>query len=298
MAWATFNRLVVGYSDGSVALWSIQPLRLLSRHAVHHSHVVDIATGYPTMPFLVASSPIGGSTKLLDLCRASCETTEVQVKAVNCQPNMLAWSDHLLGFFSVYPSANALNTSVGFMHHRHFPITRRIFTGDCFLSCIAVGRMHPFLLIGTTDGSLWSLNPQAELFKSRHHETERIRIFQHEYKPASFFQQGSPASARGACRLLHGFGVENKQQSGQTEAKTAPVKKGKKLRKNDDEPDEDDAGGPADPTRGKLNEALTRLTAVEWNPNQGYGCWAAAAMGSGLVRVLDLGIENVVEDES
>ncbi|EQK99930.1 WD40/YVTN repeat-like-containing domain protein [Ophiocordyceps sinensis CO18] len=301
MAWATYNRLVVGYSDGSLALWSIYPARLLGRHPVHHSDVVDVATAAPTMPYLVASSPIGGSVKLVDVRSPGCETTEVQINAVNIQPNMLAWSDHVLGFFSAYPSANALNTMVGFMHHRHFPIVRRIFTGDCFLSCLAVGRTHPHLLVGTSDGSLWSLNPQCELFRARRPAQDRIRIFQHEHRPPGLMPRDSPAPARGAARVLHGFAVEKNVHAvpDRTPGAKKPARKGRKRGDGYGDDDDDEPGGGGDepfslmdPTRGILHEPLTRVTTVEWNPNPGFGCWAAAAMGSGLVRVLDLGLEN------
>ncbi|PFH59161.1 hypothetical protein XA68_12745 [Ophiocordyceps unilateralis] len=333
MAWAAFNRLVIGYSDGSVGLWSVHPTYLIGRHPLHHSHVVDLATGYPTMPYLVASSPLGGPTRLVDLRSPSCESTMVQVNAVRWQPNLLAWSDHLLGFFSANPSANALSTTIAFMFHRHFPLVRRILTGECLLSCLAVGRTHPFLLIGTTDGSLWAMNPQLELFKGRRLSQERIRIFQHEHRPVELVPPGMPASDRGASGVMHGFAVEKNTQS-LPEAKTAatakPVKRSRRSRKkkgggggggqdgddgddvvDDDEAMDADEGGEeplslTDPARGILHEPLTRITMVEWNPNPGYGCWAAAAMGSGLVRVLDLGLEvdesdddeNGEEDES
>ncbi|RDA94031.1 hypothetical protein CP533_5285 [Ophiocordyceps camponoti-saundersi (nom. inval.)] len=314
MAWAAFNRLIVGYSDGSVGLWSVHPACLLGRHALHHSDVVDLATGYPTMPYLVASSPIGGPMRLVDLRSPSCESTMVQINAIRWQANLLGWSDHLLGFFSFYPSANALETRVGFMFHRHFPLPRHIFTGECFLSCLAVGRTHPYLLVGTTDGSLWSLNPQCELFKGRGPSQDRLRIFQHEHRPAGRVPSGLPAADRGASGVIHGFGVEQCAKAvpeTKTPASTKKTKKAKKAKKSrkkrgggddaadddengddDNDNDNDDAGDEGgggddllslnDIARGIVHEPLTRITTVAWNPNPGYGCWAAASMASGL----------------
>ncbi|RDA82871.1 hypothetical protein CP532_0400 [Ophiocordyceps camponoti-leonardi (nom. inval.)] len=327
MAWAAFNRLIVGYSDGSVGLWSVQPACLLGRHALHHSDVVDLATGYPTMPYLVASAPIGGYVRLVDMRSPSCESTMVQINAIRWQANLLSWSDHLLGFFSFYPSANALETRVGFMLHRHFPLVRHVFTGECLLSCLAVGRTHPYLLIGTTDGTLWSVNPQCELFKGRGPRQDRLRIFQHEHRPSGRVPAGLPAAERGMSGIVHGFSVE-KYVKAVPETKTpASAKKAKKIKKSrkkrgggddvadddengddDDDDDDDEAGeeggggdGPlslADIARGIVHEPLTRITTVAWNPNPGYGCWAAASMASGLVRVLDLGLEiNEDNDE-
>lgn len=298
MSWANMNRLVVGYSDGSVALWSIFPCHLLSRHAVHHSHVVELATGYPSMPYVVAATPLGGTMRILDLAAPSYEFTEVQSINVVTQPGLLAWSDHMLGFFSIYPSARVNNTVIGFMHHANFPLFRTTFTGDSFPSCIATGKTHPFLLIGLMDGSVWCLNPQVEHFNSRTDATYRLRLFQHEHRPHRLFARDSPAGMRGASRVAQGFEVErNRNPKNETQPAT---KKGKAVKKKSavqHEDDEDEVLKSSDASRAALHEPLTRVTTMEWNPNQGYGCWAAAALGSGLVRVMDLGIEIKDDDE-
>ncbi|KAL7949728.1 WD40-repeat-containing domain protein [Trichoderma barbatum] len=305
IAWINCNRIAVGYSDGSIALWSIYPQRLLSRHPVHHNDIIDMVSGYPTMPTIIASIPVGGTARVIDLQAPSYETTEAQRPLVHTQPGLLTYSDHLLGFLSIYPSASALNTIIGFLHHGHFPVCRRVFTGDSFLTSLAVGRLHPFLLIGATDGSLWCLNSQTEVFSNRHESTDKIRVFQHEHRPARLFPPDSPAAARGVCRVLHGFAVDRNRNS-KPEAKPT-AKKGKKLRakepaesaeaerEGEGEDDDDEAGDLTDPSRATLHEALTRITTIEWNPNQDYGCWAAVAMGSGLVRVIDLGLEKYPE---
>ncbi|KAF4979601.1 hypothetical protein FZEAL_4230 [Fusarium zealandicum] len=297
LTWVNFNRLVVGYSDGSVAIWSVCPNRLLSRHPVHHNIVVDLVSGYPAMPYLVASTPVGGTVRLLDLRAPSYETTEVQNLTVGTQPNLLGYSDHMLGFYSMYPSAGVLNTHVGFMHHSQFPVARRVFTGESFPSCLAVGRTHPYLLIGSLDGSLWAINPQVELFTTRREPTDRIRVFHHEHRPAKKFPADSPAAVRGVSRIVQGFILE-RNLSKQSSYKP-PVKKGKKPKKKDSDAvrgdDEDEGGGVTDPSRAIIYEPLTRVTVAEWNPNEEYGCWAAAAMGSGLVRVMDLGLAEAEE---
>ncbi|KAK5996721.1 Transcription factor C subunit 6-like protein [Cladobotryum mycophilum] len=294
MTWVNCNRIAVGYSDGSIALWSIHPYHLLSRHPVHHNYIVDIVSGYPTMPNLIASIPVGGTARLIDLQAPSYETTEVQKPLVHTQPGMLVYSDHMLGFISIYPSASVLNTIVGFLHHAHFPIARRVFTGDSFINCVGIGRLHPFLLIGAADGSLWTLNAQTEVFSNRHEATDKIRILQHEHRSAALFPPDSPAAVRGVSRILQGFSIE-KNRNTKPEPKVA-AKKSKKLRKPKDAPEvaeeDDDAVDLTDPSRAILHEPSTRITAIEWNPNDDYGCWAAVAMGSGLVRVIDLGLER------
>ncbi|SCN75717.1 uncharacterized protein FFB20_04973 [Fusarium fujikuroi] len=300
LTWINFNRLVVGYTDGSIALWSLRPHRLLSRHPVHHNIVVDLVSGYPAMPYLIASTPVGGTVKLLDLRAPSYESTEVQNLTVGTQPNLLGYSDHLLGFYSMYPSAGVLNTHIGFMHHSQFPVARRVFTGESFPSCLAVGRTHPYLLVGSLDGSLWAINPQVELFTTRREPTDRIRVFHHEHRPAKLFPAGSPAAARGVSRIATGFILERSLTK--HSAHKPPVKKGKKPKKKDTDTavgdDEEEGGAIMDPTRAIIYEPLTRITVAEWNPNEEYGCWAAVAMGSGLVRITDLGLTITEEEEN
>ena len=46
-----------------------------------------------------------------------------------------------------------------------------------------------------------------------------------------------------------------------------------------------------DPIRFSIHEPLTRVASVAWNPNVEFGWWAAAGMASGLVRIMDLGVE-------
>lgn len=293
MTWVNVNRIAAGYSDGSIALWSVSPARMLSRTPVHHCQVIDIASGYPTMPLLIASTPVGGTIKLIDLGAPSYEMTEFQAPMINTQPGLLAYGDHMRGFFSLYPSARSLNTVLGFMHHANFPLFRTVFNGDCFPSCIAVGTTHPYLLMGLADGSLVCLNPQTELFSGRFEPTYRMRLFQHEHRSARLFPDDSPAAARGASRILHGFAAE-KNRNPNPEVKT-PAKKGKGPKKSAavEEGDEADlAVSSGDPQRAAMQDAGTRISAVAWNPNDGYGCWAAAAIASGLVRILDLGFST------
>lgn len=294
MTWVNCNRLAVGYSDGSIALWSIFPRQLLSRLPVHHNDVVEMASAYPTFPYLVSSCPIGGTSKLIDLRAPSYDTTEATAATVNTQPGTMAWSDHLLGFFSLLPTSKTLGNVVGFAHYGYYPVVRRVTTPDSFVTAVSAGREHPFLLVGTVDGSLWALNPQVELFGARGHVSDRIRVFNHEHRSAALFPEGSPAASRGASRIIHGFKKE-KNPNPRTEVKApAPKSSAKKPAKGKAAANSQVNVGDATKV---IHEPLTRITAVKWNPNKGFGCWAAISMASGLVRVMDLGLAYVEEDE-
>lgn len=299
MTWVTFNRIAVGYTDGSIALWSLHPRMVLSRQPVHHATIMDMVSGYPTLPYLIASVPIGGALRLVDLQAPSYEASECENHVIYPHANLLAYSDLLLGFMAPFPSRNIFTTSAGFLHHSQFPHFRRIFAGESRLTCLAMGRTHPYLLVGASDGSLWAMNSFGELFGHRRESASRLRVFQHEHRSKELFDSGSPASQRGASRIIQGFAkVKNNDKRGEKVKPSRTVKKSKSKTMNrtealgDADMEDDEAGDVPDPSRGIIYEPLTRITAVEWNPNEGYSCWAAAAMGSGLVRVMDLGLER------
>ena len=290
ITWNSCNRLSVGYADGSIALWSVFPKRLLSRHTVHINHITEIAYGYPTLPYVVATSPVGGPPKLVDLRSPSHEITESSTASVSTSSGVISYSDHLLGFHFPLPSANALSTVVGFSHYAYYPISRRISTPDSFITCLSAGRTHPYLLIGTVNGSLWALNPQCELFSSRFEVSDRLRVFQHEHRSAGLFKSGEVGSERGASRILQGFPKEGNPNPRGEMVKMAAAKKGA-VNKKKGKGKAADAESAKESSKEVIHEPLTRVTTVQWNPNPGYGCWAAVAMGSGLVRVIDLGLE-------
>ncbi|KAK1962083.1 hypothetical protein LY78DRAFT_695737 [Colletotrichum sublineola] len=330
-AWVNTNRIVLGHSDGSLTLWSISPRILLARHDVHSTRVMHIDTAYPSDPYLVASTPIAGYTTLVDFSDPSCERTSFPCFAITPQPNLLQWHDHLRGFFTVVPSANPLNASVGFVHSRWYAAqVRKAMDGDRLPTCLAAGTHHPFILVGYMDGTVWAANPSNRIFASKHHFGHKMKIIDHQYIPrerlsSSVLEQDDGSggkegeSYRGASRILQGFrpvlNVNSKVDTWKTKVAINKNKEKKKAKKpkakakgkgrgkadaaaeaEDDDADvqggaEEGDGHFADPKRAVLSEPLTRITTMAWNPNQEYSCWAAVAMASGLVRVMDLGLE-------
>ncbi|KAF6809710.1 transcription factor tfiiic complex subunit [Colletotrichum sojae] len=316
-AWSGTNRIVLGHSDGSLSLWSVAPRVCLARHDVHSTHVIHLDTAYPSDPHLVASTPIAGLTTLVDLRDPSCERTSFPCFAITPQPNLLQWSDHLRGFFLVLPSANPLNASVGFVHSRWYAAqVRKVMDGDRLPSVLAVGLRHPFALVGYLDGTLWAANPANRIFASKHHYGHKIKLFEHQYVPRERLPEGVAEGCRGAVRILQGFrpvpnvntkvDPKTKAAANKKKTKAKPKAKGKAKGKakadtaaaEEEEEDADVQGGQeeadahfADPSRAVICEPLARVTTVSWNPNADVPCWAATAMASGLVRVLDLGVE-------
>ncbi len=323
--WVNMNRIAVGHTDGTVALWSIFPCQILQRHPVHLSPVMDIASGYPSHPFIIATIPMGGVFTLTDLNRPNQEMSYNPNLSVCIQPNLLSWCEILRGYVSIWPSAFAGNSAIAFEHVRVFAQGRYVMTLDSQPTCLSIGRCHPCLLAGTTDGSLWAVNIMKKSYSHRE-ASSKLRIFRHEYRAAnpgeSRVDGDARDTSRGKCRILHGFLPERNSHPKATRpaqpkagAKASRKKggkgkgkgKGKKAERaegSEDEVDDlsdamgelnaeqegDGPGAVAQPIA--VHDAQTRVTYVTWNPNVRFSWWAAAAMGSGLVRVMDLGIDR------
>ncbi|KAI0193176.1 hypothetical protein F4808DRAFT_360862 [Astrocystis sublimbata] len=312
--WVNMNRVATGLSDGSVMLWSLSPTRILLRHPIHSTAIVDIVSGYPTDPFIVSTVPVGGVLTLTDLTRPSAETTYHPNMMVSLQPNLLAWSPHLRGYASMWPSAFAGNPNLTFLPVRGFPLCRHLITVTGLPTCISIGTCHPYILIGSTDGSVWVFNMLRKL-SSHREKTTKLKFFQHEFHnlPPSYTNYGGDeAKPRGACRILNGFlpepnshptGVkmaETQRQNreaakgkgkGKAKAKSRPTKAQAKSTSQPDREVDEEAAMTSGPGPIVLYEPQTRITGVAWNPNIEFSWWAAATTASGLVRVMDIGSE-------
>lgn len=321
LTWVNTNRVCLGHNDGSISLWSVYPQCMLMRRPVHNSHILDIASGFPSHPYHIATSPVSGSPALTDLILPSAETTAIPVaNAHNFQPNLLDWNDHLQGHFNICPSPMTHNNVIGWTHVRYYVESRIVMTTPSPPMCIASGRTHPFTLVGCADGSLWAMNPLRVLTRDRADEIHKLKIMEHEYRPvqkASTKVASGEQVLRGAVRILQGFKPEingnpqaelakdpNKGRSSKSKRKKSGRSTGRRRggaasAPAEAEDSEDDGMTRAeaqalakvlDRSKVAIHEARTRITVAAWNPNIEYGWWAAAAMGSGLVKVMNLGI--------
>lgn len=318
LTWVGINRLALGHSDGTVTLWSLYPCQLLQRYPVHSSFVLDISSGYPSHPYLITSVPLGGITTLTDFSKPSSETTCITLPTIALQPGLLSWNDHMQGWMAMYPSAGAGITTVAFLSSRYFCHPRTMASLPAAPMSLSASGAHPYVLVGCADGSLWSFNALSKLFRLKNEKTFKMKVAEHEFRAVDAFGQGGSEGQnegpplRGAARILQGFrpvvngefkieGPDPSQKKGLKAKSTSGKKRGRPSKKQaaegaeegeygeSDDGTTDGAGGKVNP-RYVVHDPLTRVTAVSWNPNADFGCWAAVALGSGLVRVMDLGV--------
>jgi transcription factor C subunit 6 len=153
----------------------------------------------------------------------------------------------------------------------------------------------------------------SKLFQQRQatNPPYKLKVIQHEFRSVQLFEEdakmkgmevhpssdGSEKAVRGAARILHGF-VPQINDDPRREITTATKSQSGKKRgrpskglSRPEDPNEPVDDTPFWKSRLVIHDPLTKMTAAVWNPNKGFACWAAVAMGSGLVRVMDLGQE-------
>ncbi|KXJ95717.1 WD40-repeat-containing domain protein [Microdochium bolleyi] len=301
--WVNSNRIAVGCSDGSIGMWSIFPCQQLQRHPVHSSSIIDIASGYPSQPTYIASLPVGGVLTVTDLNRPTAEMSYNANLLVSLQPSLLAWSEVLRGYLSMWPTNFTANSTVSYSGLTTFPQPRHILTVESQVTCLATSPCHPYLLVGASDGSLWSTNVLRKIMGYRE-KVNKIRILKHEYRPAKAVTNQDPS--RGVVRISHGYlpEVNDHPRANFTGKQASESKKSKKKKKgpksaSHDDIEEDgfdamDEAGAMTFATGPLiiEDPRTRITAIAWNPNAVFSTWAAVSTGSGLIRVIDLGVDG------
>lgn len=327
------NRIAVGCKDGTVSIWSVYPQMLLQRQTVHHVEVIEVCSGYPSHPYLVASVPLGGCPTLTDFTDPAIETAAHTAPSANLQPNMLRWSEHLRGFVCLYANSTPGSTTVAFLGARYPSQPRTIFQGFSQPVSLATGAGHPYTLVGCADGSLWSFNTFHKVFYMRNEKLYKMKLFHHEYRrtqekeaeaeteapAASNEEDKQTPKIRGAVRFLHGFKPEVNDNPRNDYSRTimkkarekTKMKEAKRIAKRNgvaaaaaasrggassadlvERTEADDYPEDHNPIKGViLHEPETRIVTIAWNPNLDVGWWAAAVMGSGLLRVMDLGLE-------
>ncbi|KAH8882614.1 hypothetical protein GQ53DRAFT_700860 [Thozetella sp. PMI_491] len=302
LTWVNSNTLALGHSDGSMSVWSVQPRRIIQRHYLHSTSILEICSGYPSNPNMVCTVPVGGALSLTDIDQASSEMTFLSTPVIIFQPNLLVWSEIMQGFFAQYGAIHG-NTTMAFLHVRFFNHARTMICCPSPVMCVSAGATHPYVLVGCADGSLWSFNALVRLFSQKYEKTFKLKILEHEYRPIQPSGSVQP-QLRGAVRILQGFLAEenndpqmearkeSEKQKKRPEEKNGKPKRGR-PKKNANVGPEDTDEEPPDPVmaRNVIHEPFTRVTTVAWNPNMDFSCWAACAFGSGLVRVMDLGIQ-------
>ena len=297
LAWLSNKDLAVGCANGHVAIYDVsrsiehdtavlQESQLSTDNAttakpkphfwqlLHQSYILHIITCLPSLPHFIVTSSMDGLVRLTDIRSPLSDF----VFSTRSRSASSALAYHFALKAALAPEDNDF-VKVLFL--------RRFFTGvnvartEGHISCISAGKVHATVLIGSTDGSVLVTNPMRRGIKTKCAQYQQI-WFRHEWVEKKRDRSGEESAAglstttaimndlrEGLSRFTEGYKVES----------LLMTKVPKTSRKVKD----------ALPF-STIFEEETGVTQVAWNPNLEYGSWAAAGMGSGLVRVEDLAI--------
>jgi len=279
---------------------------------LHSTYILAICSAYPTHPHLIITSSATGYLRLTDI--RSPNSDYVLSQRSHWTPNNISYCAALSSFVT-YEDGGSLKlypirrfwTSVGFAR------------GESEVLCVAVGRLHPTVLAGFADGTLLAINPFRRFINTRMRTMLQQKLWKHEWaqqqldttmqqsgkEAIEYAQAVSPSvSARGLFEQgQHGqASAPAHQQNGQHRdgrpKRTSRITEGYKIEsftlaptkasQSTQEIRDTDNGYNA--LYSTIYDAETGVRQVVWNPNEGWGGWAASGMGSGLVRIENLAV--------
>ena len=260
VAWLSPSDIVVGCSNGFVAIWSILPSsepepQPYFYHPIHISWVLNITSVYPTSPHLVSTISIDGETRLWSIIDPQSETTGTV--------RMRSASPHL----SYSPVLQAVCSSDENEFGRLMPIRRFFATNSVGKIPSTVSALapcswwHPSVMYGGTGGEVLATNPFRRMLNPKDGSWQQ-RWFSHEWT------QGRDANGPGVSRFFDGFRAETQSLARNMTGENRPM--GLSLT--------------------TIHDEGTHVTGLGWNPNRRCAGWASAALGCGLLRVEDIAI--------
>ncbi|MCJ1473786.1 hypothetical protein MMC13_002437 [Lambiella insularis] len=292
--------LAVGCANGFVAIWdladaiprtksrssntaaakppaSINPSEEIPRphfyHCLHQTYVLSLASTFPCNFHFLVSTSMDGYLRLTDIHQPTVDFVFSQ-RSRNMN-SALDYHPHIQSF--VAPEDSDFIQAL--------PL-RRFFSIISFakapgqVMCIAVGKVHASTLTGSADGTVFATNPLRKVSQLKASQYQQT-WFRHEWAPTPKAPErmqsgdsgedetgsnGRNVPREGTSRITEGYKVES--------LRIIKTEKGNSY------------GNPY----VTIHEEETGITQVAWNPNLHCGGWAAAGMGTGLVRVEDLAI--------
>ncbi|KAH7045303.1 hypothetical protein B0J12DRAFT_670203 [Macrophomina phaseolina] len=297
VAWMSTKHLACGCSNGSFAILDISDSILSGEDAaprpilyksIHSSYVLSIAAAYPSHPHYIATSGMDGFLSLVDIRAPNQDITFSQRSRTGSAP--LEWHDMAQSFLTCDENYTLLALSL-----RRFHVNMSVGRANSNIQAIAASPVHPFTLIGCTDGMAISTNPMRKVLIAKA-EMWHQTWFMHEWRRAmdhnGIVDEASAAAdtrsdmkkppekvmkAQPKMELKHPGPMSRIIDGFKAEVYKLWVEQGL--------PNQYEGV-----VYNTIYEEETAATQVAWNPNLWCGGWAAAGMGDGLIRVEDLAL--------
>lgn len=296
ITWISTTQIAAGCANGSVAIWNL-PTSTNSTSpnprpkiyaSISTSYIFSMTSCYPSRPDFLLSTSTSGYTSLTDLSSpgqslSSPSSTVFASRKRIAQRNM-AWHDHLQLAIHTEDNYRVIASPL-----RRFFVNITVGRAESNATALATSPCHPFVLMGSAKGEVFSVNPIKKILDSKP-TTWQQSWFAHEWRRPRVEKSPLLAEAQAPLDGQDAAGADRPHgatSSGQEEkAGLSRIVEGFKIERNhamkDDRVGYNAHNGVAYTT---VYEEESAVTAVAWNPNLAFGGWAAAGMGDGLVRV-------------
>ncbi|EFE40706.1 transcription factor TFIIIC complex subunit Tfc6, putative [Trichophyton verrucosum HKI 0517] len=262
------TKYAIGSANGFIGVWSlVQSARRESITnpepylyvPIHDTYILNVASAYPTHPYIIAATSVGGQTRLVSLQDPAAEVVDALRLRIGTQ--CLVYSPFLRSFIT-----NDEGDFVRLLPLRRFFSSLAALKSRSIATSLATASLHhPCILAGNAGGAVIGNNPLRKLIHSKEKQWQQTWFSQ------EWINGGNNNITPGpVVKFYDGF-----------KAETASLAKGSSAQ-------DKEIGQVGMMT---VYEEQTAITAIAWNPNASCSGWACAGMGSGLLRVEDLAHE-------
>ena len=276
ITWLSAVDIAASTAHGSVAIFNIfdcinaPSARPWFFKPLADTYIFNLVSGYPSRPHILFTTSMSGHLRLTDL-RAP-ESDSVESLRNRLGAPTIAWHEPSQCVVTCDEAPNlrllAIRRFFAAMNITKLP------AAAASSECLVTSPVHSSVLVGLVDGSVIANNPlrrvqgaKAPLFVQK--------WFQHEFSRATPRARELGGEAGGIVRFSDGFKVE-------------PAS----ARDNQKEIEKRRKAGETGFNPMTVYEEKSNVSALAWNPNIHCGGWAAAGMGSGLLRVEDIALDR------
>lgn len=313
--WLSGTTLAVATAAGTVAIWTltrpntfptVETDTLTPRpwfyQQLADTYILTISSGYPSQPQYLSMSIADGFSRLYDLRSPSADTTASIRGRTLCVTQ--AWHEQTQSF--AMPDEHYILKHNPIRRYYHNLYSMR---SESSITRVATSPVHPGVLIGAAEGTVEASNPVGRITNYKVIPWQQ-KWFVHEWRgPVEKLIIKPPD---GDVEMSDGGPVEQSVESStrKNEDTSAPSSESSQVPKSTfsqplvritegykaTQPGIQHSITSKKPTNPEIGKGITifeeqsAITALAWNPNLKFGTWAVAGMGSGLLRVEDIGV--------
>jgi transcription factor C subunit 6 len=289
--WLSGTTLAVATAIGTLAIWTLsRPGTLAPKtprpwfyQQLSDTYILTLCSGWPSQPQFISITTADGFARLYDIRTPNADTTASIRGRTLCVTQ--DWHEHTQSFIAPDEHYMLKHNPLRRFYHNLYSMRAASSITRC-----AASPVHPGILIGGADGKVEATNPIGRIANYKVIPWQQV-WFVHEWRGPV---KAADADANGDVEMEEGGPVSapSSATSSVLDKPLARISEGYKAVQPGIQHSVV-SKKKANPEVGKgisIFEEESAVTALAWNPNLKFGTWAVAGMGSGLLRVEDVGV--------